>query len=299
LKESKVAVHFHDLTVAHQHHPAVHHLSGHFARGSLTAIVGPNGAGKSSLLDALMGRIAPAGGRIEWAPGLRERVAYLPQQSQIDRSFPLRVIDMVMLGHWGHVGAFRAAGAGQRAQAADALGAVGLRGFEQRLIGELSVGQFQRLLFARLLLQDAQLILLDEPFNAIDARTCAELLAVVARWHAEQRTVVAVLHDMAQVQAHFPTTLLLAREAVAWGPTAQVLTADNLARARQMAEHWDEAAPWCGPAAAHEPAHSHPHPHPHPHAHEHAHADVPTSTNTTPHAHPHERPAPTRERAPA
>jgi zinc/manganese transport system ATP-binding protein len=280
-------VRFHDLTVAHQHHPAVHHLSGTFARGSLTAIVGPNGAGKSSLLDALMGRIPPAGGHIEWAPGLRERVAYLPQQSLIDRSFPLRVIDMVMLGHWERVGAFRAAGAALRAQAADALGAVGLRGFERRLIGELSVGQFQRLLFARLLLQDAQLILLDEPFNAIDARTCAELLAVVARWHAEQRTIVAVLHDMAQVHAHFPDTLLLAREAVAWGPTAEVLSAENLARARKMAEHWDEAAPWCGPATTHESSHAHPH------AHEHAHADMPT------HAHPHHHPAPIRERAPA
>jgi zinc/manganese transport system ATP-binding protein len=276
-----MAVRFHDLTVAHQHHPAVHHLSGRLARGSLTAIVGPNGAGKSSLLDALMGRIPPAGGHIEWAPGLRERVAYLPQQSLIDRSFPLRVIDMVMLGHWGRVGAFRAAGAPLRAQAADALGAVGLRGFERRLIGELSVGQFQRLLFARLLLQDAQLILLDEPFNTIDARTCAELLAVVARWHAERRTVVAVLHDMAQVHAHFPDTLLLAREAVAWGPTATVLNADNLARARQMAEHWDEAAPWCAPAAGHDPAPSHAHVHTHEHGHAHTHS------------------APTRERAPA
>jgi zinc/manganese transport system ATP-binding protein len=285
-----MAVRFHDLTVAHRHHPAVHHLSGSFARGSLTAVVGPNGAGKSSLLEALMGRIAPAGGRIEWAPGLRERVAYLPQQSLIDRSFPLRVIDMVMLGHWRRVGAFRAAGAEQHAQAAEALGAVGLRGLERRLIGELSVGQFQRLLFARLLLQDAQLILLDEPFNAIDARTCAELLAVVAHWHAEQRTIVAVLHDMAQVHAHFPNTLLLAREAVAWGPTVEVLNAGNLARARQMAEHWDEAAPWCGPAPTRGVVHAPSHPHRHTHTHTHALSDADAP------AHPH---PPKRERTPA
>ena len=101
------------------------------------------------------------------------------------------------------------------------------------------------MLFARLLLQDAPLILLDEPFNAIDARTSADLLALVQRWHGEARTVVVVLHDLEQVRGHFPQALLLAREPVAWGPTAQVLRAENLFRARQMAEHWDDAAPTC------------------------------------------------------
>ena len=239
------AIRLHDLTVTHRHHPAVHHLSGTLERGSLTAIVGPNGAGKSSLLDAMMGRLTPAGGHIEWAPGLRSQVAYLPQQSQIDRSFPLSALDLVMLGHWGRVGAFRATSAAQRTQAVDALATVGLPGFERRLIGELSVGQFQRLLFARVLLQDARQILLDEPFNAIDTRTCADLLAVVARWHGEGRTVVAVLHDLAQVRAHFPGTLLLAREAIAWGATANVLSAENLQRARRLADHWDDDTPSC------------------------------------------------------
>ena len=239
------AIRIHDLTVSHQQHPAVHHLSGTLARGSMTAVVGPNGAGKSSLLDALVGRIKPATGHIEFAPELLGQVAYLPQQSQIDRSFPVRVLDMVMLGHWGRLGAFRAASAASRDQAGEALAAVGLHGFERRLISDLSVGQFQRLLFARVLLQDAQLILLDEPFNAIDTRTCADLLRVVARWHGEARTVVAVLHDLDQVRDHFPDTLLLAREAVAWGPTAAVLRAENLFRARQMAERWDDSAPWC------------------------------------------------------
>ena len=242
---AEAAVRISDLTVAHQRHPAVHHLSGVLARGSLTAIVGPNGAGKSSLLDALIGRLRPASGRIELAAGLREQVAYLPQQSNIDRSFPVRLLDLVMLGHWQRIGAWRGAGGGLQSQALGALAAVGLQGFESRLIGNLSVGQFQRALFARVLLQDAQLILLDEPFNAIDSRTCTDLLAVVARWHGESRTVVAVLHDLEQVRAHFPETLLLAREVVAWGPTAGVLQPENLFRARRMAESWDDAAPWC------------------------------------------------------
>ena len=234
-----------DLTVTHQRHPAVHHLSGELAMGSLTAVIGPNGAGKSSLLDALAGRLPLSSGRIEIAPALAGRVAYLPQQSQIDRSFPLGVLDLVALGHWPRRGAFGAIDAPLRERAREALASVGLTGFEQRRIGELSVGQFQRVLFARVLLQDAQLILLDEPFNAIDARTSADLLAVVRRWHGEARTVVAVLHDMELVREHFPHALLLAREPVAWGPTAQVLRAENLFRARQMAERWDETAPVC------------------------------------------------------
>ena len=126
-----------------------------------------------------------------------------------------------------------------------ALHAVGLHGFDRRLIGELSAGQFQRALFARLLLQDAPVILLDEPFNAIDARTTADLLALVHRWHGQARTIVAVLHDMEQVREHFSHTLLLARRCVAWGPTAQVLDARHLLEARKMAEAWDEAAPEC------------------------------------------------------
>ena len=103
----------------------------------------------------------------------------------------------------------------------------------------------QRMLFARVLLQDARLIVLDEPFNAIDAKTSADLLALVQRWHGEQRTVLAALHDMDLVRAHFPETLLLARGEVAWGATAQVLTAENLLEARRMCEAFDDGAAAC------------------------------------------------------
>jgi zinc/manganese transport system ATP-binding protein len=122
---------------------------------------------------------------------------------------------------------------------------VGLGGFERRPIDTLSVGQFQRVLFARLLLQDADLVLLDEPFAAIDAKTVVDLMAVIQCWRDEKRTVVAVLHDLDQVRRDFPNSLLLARELVASGPTARVLSADNLLRARAMAEAWDERAGAC------------------------------------------------------
>ena len=239
------AITLHDLTVAYQRHPAVHHLSGQFARGSLTAVVGPNGAGKSSLLDAIVGRLPAASGRIDIAKDLLGRIAYLPQQSQIDRSFPVRVLDVALLGHWGRLPWWSAASTAQQEQALQALATVGLSGFEDRWVNEMSVGQFQRLLFARLLLQDAPVILLDEPFTAIDERTCADLLVLVERWHTEGRTIVAVLHDINQVRHHFPATLLLAREVVAWGPTTEALSPQHLARAREISLHWDSHAEWC------------------------------------------------------
>ena len=127
---------------------------------------------------------------------------------------------------------------------------MGLRGFERRPVGSVSAGQFQRVLFARLLLQDAPVVLLDEPFNAVDARTAADLMAMVRRWHGEGRTVVAVLHDLDLVRDEFPEALLLARDCLGWGPTAEVLTAANRLRARRMAESWNAAAAECGRAAA-------------------------------------------------
>lgn len=172
-------------------------------------------------------------------------IGYLPQAAEIDRTFPLTVLDTVAMGAWRRIGIFGGMSRGQLQQAHEALIAVGLEGFGHRLIGSLSAGQFQRVLFARLLLQDASVILLDEPFNAIDARTTRDLLDLVRRWHGEGRTVIAVLHDLEQVKQHFPSTLLLARETIAWGDTRTVLTQENLRRARNMAEDWDEQADVC------------------------------------------------------
>lgn len=239
------AIRLDNLTVCYDRHPAVHHLSGAFQSGSLTAIVGPNGAGKSTLLKAIMGLLPATTGRIEHVALARSDIAYLPQQAQIDRQFPITVLDVVLLGHWQRIGVLGRVTAALRTQAVAALAAVGLAGFQGRPIRSLSAGQFQRVLFARMLLQDARLILLDEPFTAIDARTTADLLDVVRAWHAEQRTVIAVLHDLEQVHAHFPETLLLARSGIAWGQTEQVLTPDNLRCARRMAEAWDEGALPC------------------------------------------------------
>jgi len=236
---------FRDLTLGYDRHPAVHHLSGTVVRGDLLALVGPNGAGKSTLLKGIMGYLTPLDGAIERVGVTPRSFAYLPQQSEIDRSFPLRVFDLVAMGFWCDIGLWWSVGSRRERQVLQALNATGLSGFEDRLIGSLSGGQFQRVLFARLLLQDAAVILLDEPFTSIDTRTVAELIALIKRWHSEGRTIIAATHDLEQVREHFPRTLLLAREPVAWGATTPVLTTENLLRARRLCEAWDEDAEVC------------------------------------------------------
>ncbi|MDQ5897930.1 MAG: hypothetical protein RLZZ592_1056 [Pseudomonadota bacterium] len=202
----------------------VRSLSGEIAPGTLTAVVGPNGAGKSTLVEALAGRLAPREGRMERRAGLR--VAHLPQQSALDRQFPIRVGDVVALGAWSRIGLWKALGGGLRREVDEALAAVGLLGCAQRPISDLSVGQFQRVLFARLLLQDADLILLDEPFNAVDEATTADLMALMQRWRDQGRAVVAVLHDQAQVRASFDRVCQLdGRGRWSWGTTTEVLAA--------------------------------------------------------------------------
>jgi zinc/manganese transport system ATP-binding protein len=239
------AIRFENVTLGYGRRPAVHHLDGTIEGGSLTAIVGPNGAGKSTLLKGIAGALRPLQGRIALSTGAGARLAYLPQAADLDRSFPLPVYDLVAMGLWSRTGLFGGVGRADRTRIEEALAAVGLTGFERRPIGTLSGGQMQRALFARLLLQDAGVILLDEPFTAIDAKTTADLLDLVRRWHDEARTVVAVLHDLDVVKRIFPETLLIAREPVAWGETGEVLSAENLLRARRLVEAHDPHAHAC------------------------------------------------------
>ena len=270
----------HDLTLGYDGHPAVHHLSGRIEPGTLLAVVGPNGAGKSTLVKALAGLLRPLSGRIDGLAGVR--VAYLPQQATLERSVPISVFEVAAMGLWHEVGALGGFDRGQRARVHAALAQVGLDGFARQPVDALSGGQLQRTLFARLLLQDAPLMLLDEPFVGIDQRTTGELLTLLHGWHAEGRTVLAVLHDLQQVSQSFPQTLLLSRELIGWGATAAVLTPAALARARQMPDAPDAHAPLCdglppaatdagapqAPERGHEYRHGHGHdPHPHGHAH--------------------------------
>jgi zinc/manganese transport system ATP-binding protein len=239
---------FQNLTLGYDRHPAVRHLDGVVEAGSLTAVVGPNGAGKSTLFKGIVGALKPLAGTIALDGVKLQEIAYLPQVAEIDRTFPINVYDLVAMGLWRSKGAFGGIGRTDRGIVEHAIETVGLSGFEQRAIGTLSGGQMQRALFARLLLQDARVIVLDEPFAAIDTKTAGDLVALVRRWHDEKRTVLAALHDLDLVAKTFPQTLLLAREPVAWGATGDVLTPENIVKARRMCEAFDEAAMACAVA---------------------------------------------------
>jgi len=212
-----------DVTVRYGRRIALEAVSGEFASGSLTAVVGANGAGKSTLLAAIAGVVRLAGGMVKCAA--RQRLAHLPQLAAIDLDYPLTVSELITLGGWREFGPFRSPGTALRARVAEVAETVGLAGRLARPIGEISVGELQRALFARLMLLDAAVILLDEPFAAVDAQTMSVLLDQVTRWHQEGRTVIAVLHDLELVQARFPSTLVLARRCVAWGATEVALPA--------------------------------------------------------------------------
>lgn len=235
------AIRLHGLTLGYGRHLAVQALNLCIGPGSMIAVVGPNGAGKSTLITALAGGMRALSGRME---GLtQQRTAWLPQQSAVDFSFPIDVRGMVSMGLWHRIGAWGRFTAEHRRQCDEALAQVGLSGFASRGLDTLSGGQRQRALFARLILQDAPVVLLDEPFAAVDNRTTDDLLVLLQRWHAQGKTVIAVLHDLPQVRAHFPLTLLLARELIAFGPTAGVLTDANWARAQHIPDPFDEPAP--------------------------------------------------------
>jgi zinc/manganese transport system ATP-binding protein len=190
-------------------------LSGEIDTGSLTALIGPNGSGKTTLLRAIAGLHPLASGRIDRHGLAPADIALLAQGSHLDRSFPITCRDVVALAAT-RLGPFRSIGRDRMAATTVALDRVGLSEMESRPIQALSAGQFQRVLFARTIVQDARLILLDEPFTAVDAATTRLLLSVVHDWHVQGRTVIAVLHDLDLVRRQFPHTLLLTGQTALW-----------------------------------------------------------------------------------
>ena len=214
-----------NLSVARGAVLALKDVSARFGVGTLTALTGENGAGKSTLLMSIAGKVSPTEGKV-FLPASAKDIAFLPQNSEIDRRFPLSTSDLVVLGLWRRLGAFRAVTMAERAVVSDCLAAVGLSGFEDRSIAALSVGQFQRALFARILLQDARIILLDEPFAAMDTITVETLVALLPRWRDEGRIVIAALHDADQIRRHFPRTLRLDKRVVYDGLTGGELVSE-------------------------------------------------------------------------
>lgn len=227
---SDFAIKLNNLTIAYNRQPAVHHVSGSFASGALAAITGANGAGKSTLLKAIAGILPVFEGSIKFGSISRKDMAYMPQAADMQRDFPINILQMVCSGFWQQSGGFGKISGQQREQAMQALADVDLSGFEKRNLDSISAGQFQRALFARIIVQNAKLILLDEPFTAVDASTTAAFLKIIEQWHKEGRTVICVLHDFEQIKQHFTDCLLLAREIIAWGNPHEVLKPENLLR---------------------------------------------------------------------
>ncbi len=230
-----------DLSLGYAGEPVVRALDGVFAEGQCTAIVGPNGSGKSTLIKAVAGLIRPMGRRVTITGAARRDIAYLAQDGGVDRDFPISVEDLAALGFERRLGLFGGLGATERARLIAALDLVGLADAAGRSIGALSGGQFQRALFARVMVQDAPMILLDEPFAGLDAPTTAVLGAVVQRWADEGRTVLIALHDLDMARRLCAQALVFAREVVAWGPAETALTEPNFMRARALAEAWPTA----------------------------------------------------------
>ena len=229
------------LSVGYDRHPAVVGLSGRFEAASLTAVVGPNGSGKSTLLKALAGHCRPLAGSVDLGGLKPADIAYLPQAHGLDLKFPLTLIDLVGFGLIGRRGLFGGYGRADRERLHALMAQVGLEGLERRAIGSVSGGQLQRALFARVMAQDAKLVLLDEPFNGVDARAAEDLAQLMAAWPDQGRTVIAVLHDLDLVRRLCPRSLVMARQAVAWGPTEQAVAPEQLTQARRLAESWNTA----------------------------------------------------------
>lgn len=217
--------------LSHFYHqkPALEDINLRIPAHTLTAIVGPNGAGKSTFLKIVAGLIKPSQGHFSYHPSFT--LAYLPQQSGLDKTFPLSVKDVVAMGLWPQLGLTKGMNQTQRLSLEKALETVGLRDFENHSLDALSGGQFQRVLFARLMLQNANVLLLDEPFAAIDESTTQDLLALLQRWHQQGKTILAVMHNVSLVRRFFPQTVVLAKNLLAYGPSEEVLNTDTLLRA--------------------------------------------------------------------
>ena len=221
-----------DLTVAYRESPALWDVDLEVPTSTLMAVVGPNGAGKTTLIRAIHGLVPRAAGdvRIFGRPYAEQRrlVAYVPQRGTVDWDFPTNVLDVVTMGRYGALGWLRRPGRAERDAAMDALRQVGMDAYAKRQISQLSGGQQQRVFLARALVQDAQVYLMDEPFQGVDATTERAIVGLLQELRQQGRTVVAVHHDLQTVAEYFDSVTLLNVRRIASGPVAEVFTDENL-----------------------------------------------------------------------
>lgn len=224
-----------DLTVAYQEKPVLWDVDFEVPRGVLLAIVGPNGAGKSTMIKAILGLIRPVAGQILvsgalYRPGSR-LIGYVPQRGSVDWDFPTTVLDVVMMGRYGHLGWFKRPGESERQLAVECLRKVGMADFLNRQISQLSGGQQQRVFIARAFIQDAPIYLMDEPFAGVDAATEKSIIGLLRELQSQGKTVVCVHHDLQTLKEYFDWVMLLNVRRVALGKVQDVLTPEHLRRA--------------------------------------------------------------------
>lgn len=213
-----MGLHFDNATLGYVNRIAIKSFSANLKAGSLVAITGDNGAGKSTLLKAIAGLIKPIRGKI--TKPKKSRIAYLAQQCDIDQTFPINVEALIKTGLWYFCGLWK----NQRpyySKIQNALEMVGLSTLATRSLDTLSSGQLQRALFARIIVQDADIILLDEPFNGVDRNTQKDLLALIAHWQQQGRTVLTALHDSLIVQEYFPHMIHINKQNAFYGEKTQ------------------------------------------------------------------------------
>lgn len=230
--EARTAIEVRDLTVAYRDQPALWDVDLTVPSGVLMAIVGPNGAGKTTFVKALLGLVHPAAGRIlffgEPYESRRQDVAYVPQRGSVDWDFPTSVLDVVMMGLYGRIGWIRRPGREERRLAHAALEKVGMDAFADRQISQLSGGQQQRVFLARALVQDADVYLMDEPFQGVDATTERAIIELLRELRARDKTLLVVHHDLQTVTEYFDHVMLLNVRRIASGPVDEVFTEENL-----------------------------------------------------------------------
>ena len=204
------------------------------ASGDVLAVVGHNGSGKSTLIKTLLGNLSPLAGTLNWPLGRPRTIAYLGQRAEFDSRFPIRVRDLAAMGAWSNLGFLGRIDHTCQVRIRHALECTGTAEIADMPLHKLSAGQLQRALFARTMVQDAQLILLDEPFTAVDQTTEAALLTLIDSWAADGRTIILVLHDLSAVLQHCTTALLLGDGRALFGAPKETLTPDNLVAHRYL-----------------------------------------------------------------
>ena len=228
------AIEISDLTVAYERKPVLWEINLTVPQGILGGIVGPNGAGKSTLIKAILELIPRVSGTVkvmgQQIATERHRIAYVPQRESVDWDFPSTVLDVVLMGMYREIGWFRSTKKVHRDRAVEALERVGISDLKDRQISQLSGGQQQRTFLARALVQSSDILLLDEPFAAVDAATEQSIIQVLREQRDLGKTILVVHHDLHTVPQYFDHVLLINVHAVAWGPIAQTFNEENLKR---------------------------------------------------------------------